>query len=67
MEMEKLTAPLIVAVGRLADDVPTVAELDLNPIIVSPAGAVCVDARVRLSEPIGPRDAGIPRQLRPVN
>lgn len=58
---------LIVAVGQLADDVPTVAELDLNPVIVSPAGAVCVDARVRLSEPIGPRDAGIPRQLRPVN
>jgi acyl-CoA synthetase (NDP forming)/GNAT superfamily N-acetyltransferase len=58
---------LIVAVGQLADDVPTVAELDLNPVIVSPAGAICVDARVRLSEPVGPRDAGIPRQLRPVH
>jgi hypothetical protein len=34
--------------ARLAEDVPEVAELDLNPIIAGPSGCVVVDARIRL-------------------
>ena len=35
--------------AALADDVPEVAELDLNPVIASGDGCVAVDARVRVS------------------
>jgi acetate---CoA ligase (ADP-forming) len=38
-------------VGWLAANHPEIAELDLNPVIVSPAGAVVVDARVRVEPP----------------
>ncbi|WP_328794470.1 acetate--CoA ligase family protein [Herbidospora solisilvae] len=43
----------MVAVGRLMDSLPEVAELDLNPVIVTTTGAVVVDARIRLA-PAGP-------------
>jgi acetyl coenzyme A synthetase (ADP forming)-like protein len=33
----------------LAEDLPEVAELDLNPVIALPTGCVAVDARVRVS------------------
>ena len=36
-------------VSRLADDLPQVAELDLNPVIARPDGAVAVDARIRVA------------------
>ena len=36
-------------VARLAGSVPEVVELDLNPVIVSPSGAVAVDARVKVA------------------
>jgi hypothetical protein len=32
-------------------DLPEVAELDLNPVMVGGAGAVVADARVRLATP----------------
>jgi acyl-CoA synthetase (NDP forming) len=35
-------------VGALADAQPAIAELDLNPLVVTAAGAVAVDARVRV-------------------
>jgi hypothetical protein len=56
---------LVVALGRLAADVPEVAELDLNPVIVGEEGCAIVDVRLRLSESDDP-GPGIPRQLRPV-
>ena len=34
---------------RLADQHPEVAELDLNPVIARPDGAVAVDARIRVT------------------
>jgi len=34
--------------SRLGEDLPEVAELDVNPLVVSPAGCVAVDARVRV-------------------
>jgi acyl-CoA synthetase (NDP forming) len=53
---------VLLRVSRLADDLPEVAELDLNPVIATPGGANAVDARVRLS-PAQPRDPFL-RQLR---
>jgi hypothetical protein len=40
---------LIVAAGRFADDVPQAAELDLNPVLVSPGGCAVVDLKLRLA------------------
>ncbi len=39
---------LVHRLGRLAEDIPEVSELDLNPVIAGPDGCVAVDARVRL-------------------
>jgi hypothetical protein len=58
-------AALVTALGRLAVDVPELAELDLNPVMVGPDGCVVVDAKVRLATPVGP-DGTAPRQLRRV-
>lgn len=40
---------LLLRLGRLAEDQPEVAELDLNPVLVGPDGAVAVDAKLRLA------------------
>jgi acetyl coenzyme A synthetase (ADP forming)-like protein len=39
---------LVQRLARLAEDLPEVAELDLNPVIGLPDGCVAVDARVRV-------------------
>jgi acetyl coenzyme A synthetase (ADP forming)-like protein len=39
---------LVGRVGLLAQDVDEIAELDCNPVIVSPGGALVVDAKLRL-------------------
>jgi acyl-CoA synthetase (NDP forming)/GNAT superfamily N-acetyltransferase len=39
----------LLRVSRLADDLPQVAELDLNPVIVRPGGVIAVDARIRVT------------------
>ena len=41
-------------VGAIAESVPEVVELDLNPITVSPSGAVALDWKVRFA----PRASG---------
>ncbi len=41
-------AGILVAVSRLVETYPAVAELDLNPVIVRADGAVAVDAVIRL-------------------
>ena len=56
---------LLVALGRLALDIPEIAELDLNPVMFGPSGCALIDVKMRLAAPIGP-DATAPRQLRPV-
>jgi len=53
---------ILLRVSRLADDLPHVAELDLNPVIARPDGAHVVDARVRLL-PARPADPYL-RRLR---
>jgi len=40
---------LLLRVSRLADDLPEVTELDLNPVIARPDGAFVVDARVKVT------------------
>ena len=39
---------VLLRIARLADDTPQLAEMDLNPLIATPTGAVVVDARIRL-------------------
>jgi acyl-CoA synthetase (NDP forming) len=47
---------VLLRVSRLADDLPEVAELDLNPLIVSADGCQVADCRVRVipAEPWDP-------------
>ena len=43
---------VIEAVSRLASDIPEIDELDLNPVVARPGGAVALDVRVTMrSEP----------------
>ena len=44
-------AALVAGVGRLLVDDPTIAEIDLNPVIASPSGAVAVDALLVVAAP----------------
>jgi hypothetical protein len=48
-------ADALLRVSRLADDLPEVSELDLNPVVVREDGAYCVDVRVQIT-PAEPRD-----------
>ncbi len=49
---------LIVRVGELAAAEPAIAELDLNPVIAGPWGALAVDARLLVATPAGHRVTG---------
>ena len=60
---EQALVDLIVALGRLAVDVPELVEADLNPVMSTPQGAALVDVKLRLDHG-GPVDAGVPRRLR---
>ena len=44
-------ADLLHRLSRLAEELPQVAELDLNPVLALPDGCMAVDARVRVSRP----------------
>jgi acyl-CoA synthetase (NDP forming)/GNAT superfamily N-acetyltransferase len=55
-------ADALLRVSRLADDLPEVSELDLNPVLAREDGVYCVDVRVRIS-PAEPRDPFL-RRLR---
>jgi len=51
---------VLLRVSALVEAHPEIAEMDLNPLIVSPRGAVAVDARVRVEQatprkPVGAR------------
>jgi acyl-CoA synthetase (NDP forming)/GNAT superfamily N-acetyltransferase len=53
---------VLLRVSRLADDLPEIAELDLNPVVARPDGVTAVDARIRLT-PAHPQDPFL-RKLR---
>jgi acyl-CoA synthetase (NDP forming)/GNAT superfamily N-acetyltransferase len=53
---------LLLRVSRLADDLPEVTELDLNPVMVKPHGVFAVDARIKVA-PCLPQDPFL-RKLR---
>jgi acetyl coenzyme A synthetase (ADP forming)-like protein len=51
---ESALRAMLLRVSQLADACPEIQEMDINPVIVLPAGAVAADVRVR----IGPRSHG---------
>lgn len=56
-------AQLATRLGRMAVDVPEVAEIDLNPVMVGTRSCAVIDAKVRLSS-ADPASLDAPRQLR---
>ena len=56
-------ADLVLRVAALAEDVPQVRWLALEPILTAPAGAQAVGARVKVGPPPSRHDSG-PRRLR---
>src|SRR6185437_13975268 len=53
---------VLLRVSRLTEDLPEITELDLNPVIARPDGAVVVDARIRVAPQL-PQDPFL-RRLR---
>jgi acyl-CoA synthetase (NDP forming) len=58
----ELLEDLLLRVGRLADDVPEIAKLSLNPVIVADHRLAVLSAEIQLGQPARP-DIG-PRRLR---
>lgn len=54
---------VLLRVARLAEDVPEMAEMDLNPLICGPWGAIAVDVRIRIAPPRARPDETV-RRLR---
>ena len=48
---------LLQRLARLAEDLPEIAELDLNPVLASGDGCVAVDARIRVARAQRPERA----------
>jgi acyl-CoA synthetase (NDP forming) len=46
---------LLLRLSLLVNEVPEVAELDLNPVLALPAGCLAVDARIRVADPVRPQ------------
>jgi len=46
----------VLRVGAMVEDLPQIAELDCNPVLVHPRGASVIDARVR----VAPAEAEVP-------
>jgi len=55
-------ADLLLRISRMADEIPEIAELDLNPVIARPDAACPVDMRIRIV-PAEPQDPFL-RRLR---
>jgi acyl-CoA synthetase (NDP forming) len=53
---EDAIVDLLLRVAALAEQLPEVAELDLNPVIALPDRSVAVDARIRASASTTARD-----------
>ncbi len=46
---------LLLRVSRLADDLPEITDLDLNPVIARPDGVLVIDAQIKAA-PYAPQD-----------
>jgi acyl-CoA synthetase (NDP forming) len=47
---EAALVDVVLRVSALLTACPEIVELDLNPVIVTPSGAIVVDARVRVGQ-----------------
>jgi acetyl coenzyme A synthetase (ADP forming)-like protein len=54
---EPALVDLLLRLSLLANDLPQVAELDLNPVLALPAGCLAVDARIRIADAVRPHQA----------
>ena len=54
---------LLIRIGHLVDDLPEIAELDLNPVILTPDRPAIVDVKIRIAPP-SPLDSPLHRALR---
>jgi hypothetical protein len=54
---------LLLRVARLADDLPEVAELELNPVVASAVGLRVLGASARVASPTARPDEGARRLL----
>jgi hypothetical protein len=57
---------LLLRVGLLADLVPEVAELTMNPVLISTTSATAVDLSIRVARPSADPTPASRRMLRPV-
>ncbi|WP_203990021.1 bifunctional acetate--CoA ligase family protein/GNAT family N-acetyltransferase [Sphaerisporangium rufum] len=57
-------ADLLVRVGRLADELPEIVRLDLDPVLAGEKGVHVLGARVIVRDAVGPRPDRGPRRLR---
>ena len=55
---------VLLRIGQLADAIPEIAELDANPVVVSSAGAIAVDVKIRLASPHAAPPSGVRRATR---
>jgi acyl-CoA synthetase (NDP forming) len=51
---------LLLRVGQLADELPEISEMDLNPVVVAPEGVIAVDVKIR----VVPAPARLPADFR---
>ncbi|MEV6862594.1 GNAT family N-acetyltransferase [Streptosporangium subroseum] len=54
---------LLIRLGQLAEDLPEVARIDLDPVLVGESEVIVLGARAVLSSPRGPRPDDGPRRL----
>jgi acyl-CoA synthetase (NDP forming) len=54
---------LLLRIARLADDLPEVAQLELDPVMAHSSGVTVQKVSLRLARPVGPRPELGPRRL----
>lgn len=52
---------LILRVGVLAEEIQEIAEMDLNPVVVSPTGVLAIDVKIRVAPPVTRDPVGLRR------
>lgn len=52
---------MIVRVGVLAEAIPEIVEMDLNPVVVSPSGVLAIDVKIRVARPVARAPVGLRR------